>query len=147
MPAQPADDFAAFEGSEQMFFGLRDPYGMMRSELENALREQVADTVVASIAITDKPKFLTLGRRADDGDKAIVTHFGICARAKVAVLFDEQRKGELLEATLTYLFGHVDKPGSVTCRTHFDLHDDADRHFDDEVFKRRFMTFRGTGQA
>jgi hypothetical protein len=147
MPAGPNDDFSAFEGSEQMFFGLRDPYGTIRAEIENALREQVPDTELASVAIIDKPKFLTLGRRSEDGQHAIVTHFGFCARAKLAVLFDQQRKGELIEATLTYLFGNVDVAGSQTCRTHFDLHEDADRHFDDEVFKRRFMTFRGTGQA
>ena len=147
MPAQPEDDFSAFAGSEQMFFGLRDPFGMIRAEIENALREQVPDTVLASLAISGKPKFLTLGRRNDDGRHAVVTHFGFCARAKLAVLFDQGRKGELIEATLTYLFGNVDVPGSQTCRTHFDLHEDADRHFDDEVFKRRFMTFRGTGRA
>lgn len=147
MPARPEDDFSAFAGSEQMFFGLRDPFGMMRSEVESALREQVPDTEVASIAIIDQPKFLTLGRKTDDGQSAIVTHFGVCARAKLAVLFDQQRKGELIEATLTYLFGNVDVPGSQTCRTHFDLHADADRHFEDEVFKRRFLTFRDVGRA
>lgn len=147
MPAGPNDDFSAFDGQEQMFFGLRDPYGTIRAEIENALREQVPDTELASVAIIDKPKFLTLGRRSEDGQHAVVTHFGFCARAKLAVLFDERRKGELIEATLTYLFGNVDVAGSQTCRTHFDLHEDADRHFDDEIFKRRFMTFRGTGQA
>lgn len=147
MPARPEDDFSAFQGSEQMFFGLRDPYGLIRGEIESTLREQVPDTLVASIAITEKPKFLTLGRRGDDDQLAIVTHFGFCARAKLAVLFDEQRKGELIEATLTFLFGNVDVPGSQTFRRYLDLHAEADGHFDDEVFKRRFMSFRGSAQA
>jgi hypothetical protein len=147
MPAHPQDDFSAFEGSEHMFFGLRDPFGMIRTEIENALREQVPDTVLASVSISGKPKFLTLGRKSEDGQHAVVTHFGFCARARLAVLFDEGRKGELIEATLTYMFGNVDVAGSQTCRTHFDLHEDADRHYDDEVFKRRFMTFRGIGRT
>lgn len=147
MPARDEDDFSAFVGSEQMFFGLRDPYGMIREELQRALREQIPDTEVVSIATLGEPKFLTLGRKGDGGEHMLVTHFAFAVRARVAVLFDERRKGELLEAALTFLFADVDVPGAQKVRTHFDLHQDADKNFSDELFKQRFMSFRGQGQA
>jgi hypothetical protein len=144
MPAGPDDDFSPFAGSEHMFFGLRDPFGLIRSEVEGALREQVPDTRVVSIAMQGKPKFLTLGRKTDDDKQVVVTHFAFCLRARLAVLFDEQRKGEVIEATLSFLFGNVDRAGAERFRRHFDLHGDADAHFDDEKLKERFLAFRSS---
>src|SRR5689334_12077589 len=100
MPASPDDDFTPFAGSEHMFFGLRDPFGLIREEVEEGLREQVPDTEVVSIATLEKPKFLTLGRKTDDENRVVVTHFAFCLRARLTVLFDERRKGEVIEATL-----------------------------------------------
>lgn len=143
MPASPDDDFSPFEGSEHMFFGLRDPFGLIRSEVEDGLREQIPDTEVISIATLEKPKFLTLGRKTEDDEgKVIVTHFAFCLRARLTVLFDERRKGEVIEATLTFLFGNVDQPGKQRFRRLFDMHDDANAQFDDEKLKQRFLAFR-----
>ncbi len=144
MPAGPNDDFTAFEGSEHMFFGLRDPFGLIRSEVEDALCEQVKDTRVVSIATLEAPKFLTLGRKTEDASSVVVTHFAFCLRARIAVLFDDERKGELIEATLSFLFGNVDRPGEERFRRHFDLHADASTHFDDEQLKQRFLAFRAS---
>lgn len=141
MPASPDDDFSAFQGQEHMFFGLRDPLGMIRSEVEDALREQIADTEVLSIQTSGEPKFLTLGRKSDDGQTMVVTHFGFAVRAKLTVLFDERRKGEVLESLLTFLFGDVDT-NRRRFRRFFDLHEEAERCFDDAVFKQRFLAFR-----
>jgi hypothetical protein len=142
MPASPDDDFSAFAGHEHMFFGLRDPFGLIREEVEAALREQVPDTDVVSIATLEQPKFLTLGRKADDETQMIVTHFAFCLRARVSVLFDARRKGEVIEATLTFLFGNVDSPGKQRFRRHFDVHAQAEAEFDDARFKQRFLAFR-----
>lgn len=141
MPAGPDDDFSPFAGSEHLFFGLRDPFGLIREEIEQGLREQVSDTELLSIATLEKPKFLTLGRKTDD-EQVIVTHFAFCLRARLTVLFDERRKGEVLEAALTFLFGNVDQPGKQRFRRHFDMHAAADQHFDDAELKRRFLAFR-----
>ncbi|MDF3067919.1 MAG: hypothetical protein K0R38_3520 [Polyangiaceae bacterium] len=140
MPASPDDDFCAFEGREHMFFGLRDPFGLIRSEVEDALRAQIADTEVLSIATLGEPKFLTLGRKAED-EKVIVTHFGFAVRAKLTVLFDERRKGELIDALLTFLFGDVDT-NEKRYRRFIDVHEEAERGFDDAAFKERFLAFR-----
>src|SRR5687767_2460431 len=98
MPASPEDDFSAFQGQEHMLFGLRDPFGLIRSEVEEGLRQQVPDTVVVSIETRGEPKFLTLGRKVDDGAQLVVTHFAFAVRARLTVLFDEQRRGEVIEA-------------------------------------------------
>lgn len=141
MPAGPDDDFSPFAGSEHLFFGLRDPFGLIRQEVEEGLRQQVADTEVLSIATLQPPKFLTLGRKSDD-EQLVVTHFAFCLRARLTVLFDERRKGEVIEAALTFLFGNVDQPGKERYRRHFDMHAEADAQFDDARFKQRFLAFR-----
>ncbi len=141
MPASPDDDFSAFQGHEHMFFGLRDPFGLVRSEVEEGLRQQIPDTEVLSIATLGEPKFLTLGRKLNDGEQMEVTHFAFAVRAKLTVLFDERRKGEVIEALLTFLFGDVDT-SEKRYRRFFDVHDEAERCFDDAVFKERFLAFR-----
>lgn len=140
MPARVEDDFSAFSGREQMFFGLRDPYGLIRSEIEDSLREQIADTVVSSITTRGEPKFLTLGRQGDD-QQVVVTHFAFCVRAQLTVRFDAGRKGERIEATLTFLFGGLDR-SAQRYRRHLDMHAEAESGFDDALFKQRFLAFR-----
>ena len=125
-----------------LLFGLRDPFGLIRDEVESGLREQVPDTDVVSIAVLGPPKFLTLGRKAEDGAQLIVTHFAFCLRARLSVLFAEGRKGEVIEATLTFLFANVDAPGKQRFRRHFDVHGEAENGFDDARFKQRFLAFR-----
>jgi hypothetical protein len=142
MPARPDDDFSAFQGNEHLFFNLRDPFGLIRDEIESALRGQVPDTEVLSIVVQQPPKFLTLGRKASDSEPMVVTHFAFCLRARVTVLFEDSRKGELLETTLSCLFGNVDEPGQQVFRSRLDLHEDADRQFDADCFRQRFLAFR-----
>lgn len=125
-----------------MFFRLKDPFGMIREEVESVLRAQIPDTEVVSIATFGQPKFLTLGRKDGDGSLAVVTHFGFCVRAKLSVLFDQLRKGEVIESAITFLFANVDQPGAEKCRTFLDMHAEAEAMFDDEVFKQRFLAFR-----
>lgn len=142
MAADPRDDFSGFAGREHMFFGLADPYGMIREELENGLRKQVADTVVESIVMQGEPLFLTLGRKTEVENEVIVAHFAFCLRATVTVGFDAGRRRETMPMALTFMFGRVDQHGQEQSRTHFDLHADADRGYDEGEFQRRFMAFR-----
>jgi hypothetical protein len=148
MPASDEDDFSAFAGREQMFFGLRDPYGLIRGEVEQALREQVPDAEVIAITTQAEPKFLTLGKQGEPDPALVVTHFAFCFRASLTVLFDAGRKGEVLHATLTFMFADVNVRGRERVRTHFDLHAEAERSYlDEELFKRRFLAFRGLSTA
>jgi hypothetical protein len=142
MVADPRDDFTAFAGNEHMFFGLVDPFLMVRSEVENSLKAQVADTVVDAIAVHGTPKFLTLGRKIEDGKQMVVTYFGTCFSARINVRYDAGRKREELGATFTLLLGRVDEPGKQVARTFLDVHADAARGFTDESFQARFMKFR-----
>ena len=143
MAADPRDDFSAFAGAEHMFFQLRDPYRMIREEVVATLRRQVSDTEVTAIACGDHPKFLTLGRKTDDGSKVIVTHFGFCVRARIALTYDAGAQREELLAALTFLFGGVDEPGHETQRVFLDVHGDAEPAYTDEGFQARFVAFRG----
>lgn len=142
MPADPRDDFGAFTGTEHMMFGLSDPFGMIRQETEQGLRHQVPDTILERIATQGEPKFLTLGKKTDDGSHIVVSHFGFCVRARLSVSFARGTQREEIESLLTFLFGNVDQPGAERCRTHFDLHGDAERNFTDEAFRARFIAFR-----
>lgn len=138
-----ADDWSAFAGNEHMFFGLADPYGLIREELERGLRQQVADTVVESIVTHGTPKYLTIGKRLTEGSsKVVVAHFAFCVAATVSLHYAGGQKRETLPVALTFAFGRVDEPGRQTSRSWFDLHDDAARAFDDEVLKERFLAFR-----
>jgi hypothetical protein len=142
VPQDEADDFRAFTGSEHMFFGLQDPFGMIREETEDGLRRQVADTVLERIETFGKPKFFTLGRKTGDPSTVIVAHFAFAVRARLSVSSAAGTAREVLDAALTFLFGNVDVPGSQVCRTYFDFHDDADSAFEDEIFRDRFLEFR-----
>jgi hypothetical protein len=142
MPADPRDDFSAFAGAEHMLFQLRDPYRMIRHEVEAILRRQVSDTEVTAIACGEHPKFLTLGRKTEDGAKVIVSHFGFCVRARIALTYDAGAEREELAASLTFLFGRVDEPGRETQRVFLDVHGDAEQAYTDEGFQARFVAFR-----
>ncbi|HSS02808.1 MAG TPA: hypothetical protein VLM79_37360 [Kofleriaceae bacterium] len=142
MAADPRDDFSAFAGAEHMLFQLRDPYRMIREEVEAALRGQVSDTEVTAIACGEHPKFLTLGRKTDDGTRVIVSHFGFCVRAQIALTYDAGARREELAAALTFLFGRIDEPGRETQRVFLDVHGDAEQAYTDEGFQARFVAFR-----
>jgi hypothetical protein len=134
------DDFTVFADSEHMFFGIDDPYGFVRAQIEAALRAQVADTEVVRIRAHGAPRFLTLGRRVDEGSAMVVTHFGICVRTDVSVAFGGQR--EVLPGTFTVLFGRVDEPGERVQQVFFDLHGDAEIAYGEDTFRERFLAFR-----
>ncbi len=138
----PADDFSAFAGNEHMFYGVKKPFEFIRRETEAALRRQVEDTVLDAIETFDTPKFLTLGRQLDGGKQILVTHFGCCVRARLFVTYGGGTQHELIEATLTFLFGDVDQRGSERSRFHADLHGEAAQRFNDQAFKERFLAFR-----
>jgi hypothetical protein len=142
MPADPRDDFRVFAGNEHMFFTLRDPYRMIRDEIEASLRRQVSDTEIISIACTDPPKFLTLGKKIGDGTRVAVSFFAFCVRTRIALTYDAGQQRDELSATLSFLFGRIDEPGRETSRIHVDVQADAERAFTDEVFQERFAAFR-----
>jgi hypothetical protein len=147
VPADPRDDFGVFESLEHMFFGLVDPYGAIRREIEDQLRAQVPETVVERIVAHDEPRWRTIARRSPDGarrrdddpNRMIVTYWGVCFRARIAVSMGYTR--EDLAATVTFLFGRWDTT-EQRVRTFFDLHGDAETGYDDAVFERRFLAFR-----
>jgi len=143
MPADPRDRFEAFAGKEHMFFGLADPFAFIRGKIENALARQVADTVVDAIVTEGEPKFLTLGRNVEDGKQLLVTWFGCCVRAKIFVSYDANQKHELMPAAITCLFGRWDEgEDRRLAQFHVDVHDGAERAYDDGFFKNRLMEFR-----
>ncbi len=138
----PDDDYGALVGKEHMFYGLKAPFEMIREETEAGLRQQVSDSVLDAIKVRDEPKFLTLGRKIDDGSKIVVTHYGVCVRATLHATYSGGTRHEAIDAVLTFMFGNVDRRGAERCRTFFDLHKDAQRQFTDDVFKARFLAFR-----
>jgi hypothetical protein len=143
MPADPRDRFEAFAGNEHMFFGLAEPFTFIRGEIEKALAKQVADTIVDSIVTEGEPKFLTLGRNVEGGKQLLVTWFGCCVRAKIFVSYDANQKHELVHAAITSMFGRWDEGAERrVARFHLDVHDGAERAYDDGFFKNRFMQFR-----
>lgn len=142
MAADPRDDFRAFAEVEHMFYGLADPYRLIRSETEAGMRRQVSDTEIDSIVCAPGVKFLTLGRKIEDGARMIVTFFGFCVRTRIALRYAAGTEHDELDATLTFLFGRIDEPGAQVSTVHFDLHGDAERALDDTVFQQRFVAFR-----
>jgi hypothetical protein len=139
------DEFSGFAGSEHMFFGLAEPFQFIRRQVESSFREQVSDSIVRSIRMQGAPKFLTIARKTDDDETtAIVAHFAFCLRATVIVHSATSNLREEVKATLTFMFGHMDKPGIKTSRAHIDLHEEADAAYDDALFKKRFLSFRAS---
>jgi hypothetical protein len=94
--ADPRDDFRGFEGKEHMFFGLVDPFRIIRRDLEEGFAKQVQDTVVEAITMQGEPRFLTLGRRTSEDAMVIVTSFAFCLRAAVSVTYAGGERHETL---------------------------------------------------
>lgn len=142
MASSPTDDFGAFAGKEHMFFGLAEPYTLIRAELESGLRKQVPDSVLERIETHGEAKFLTLGRKTPDPSKVVVAHYGFSVLARLSVSYAAGAKREVIETAITFLFVNVDLPGEEKFRTHFDLHGDVARNFTDERFQEWFLSFR-----
>jgi|GEM_PF-3188046 len=141
MPADPRDRFAGLTGQEHIFEILDDPLAVVRREVEHGLREQIADTIVDAIVMEGEAKFLTVGERAGE-DAMTVQHVGFCLRTRLALRHETTDDREELDATLTFLFAHVDRPGQEQLRTYFDLQGDAASAFTDETFDARFELLR-----
>jgi hypothetical protein len=146
MRESAVDDFGAFAGVEHMFFGLQDPFEMIRQETEAVLRRQVADTVLERIETCGEPKFLTLAKETDDPSKVIVAHFAFSVLARLYVASAGGAHREVIDAALTFMFGNIDVPASSTCRAHFDLHGEAQLNFTHDRFEGRFLAFRSSLQ-
>lgn len=142
MAADPRDDFSVFAGSEHMFYGLADPYGMIRDLTQESLQRQVSDAAIEHIKCSGAPKWLTMGRKLDDGKRMIVTHFAFCVQARIAVTSRGGRDREEMDATMTFLLGKMDEPGKQVSSMYLDLHEDAQARFDDKVLQQRFAAFR-----
>ncbi|HEU0030760.1 MAG TPA: hypothetical protein VFQ53_09005 [Kofleriaceae bacterium] len=143
MPRDPRDDFAAFADAEHLFHGLDDPYGLIREEVERVLAAENPDTAVERIATTGAPRWRTAVHRVPGTDRLVVTAFGFCVRARIAVTIGYAH--EDIDAALTFLFAHIDDPSGAHCRTHFDLHAAAAAGDDDSVLDARFLAFRDAG--
>ena len=141
MAADPRDDFGIFAEHEHMFFGLADPYAMIREETEGMLRKQVDDASIQRIEAFAEPKWLTLGRKIDgEPGKVQVGHYGFCFRCFIDV--ESSGRDDRLDATLTFLFIDIDRKGQEKMRLSIDLFDDATTAFGDDVFQNRFLAFR-----
>ncbi|NVB38007.1 hypothetical protein G6O69_09200 [Pseudenhygromyxa sp. WMMC2535] len=142
--ADPRDDFSIFADSVHMFFNVSEPFVMLRAELEDMFRQQIASTKVLAITCEGEPKFLTLGRRLEheEGEKVVVTHYGVCFQCSVDVETDEHRE-EGLRCTMTLAIGELDRPGEERMQAWMDVHEDADAAFSEEVFRDKFLGFRG----
>lgn len=141
MPADPRDDFGIFEDHEHMFFGIGDPFAMIREETTNILQQQVPGTEIESIQCHGEPNWLTLGRKIpDDPQHIVLGHFAFCFRCKLSVA--APGGAEVLDATMTFMFGDMDKPGEQKMRVDMALHADAAAAITPDAFQQRFLEFR-----
>ena len=130
-----------------MFFGLSQPFEVIREELESCFVEQVPSSRLHSIVADGQPKFLTMGHRhEDDEEKVVVTHYGVCFQATIDVESEGHREPEL-RCTMTLCVGQLDQPGEERMQTWMHLHTDADAAFEEEAFKERFLDFRDATEA
>jgi hypothetical protein len=135
---EPRDDFRVLDEHQHMFFGLSDPYGLLRSVVSDGLREQVPDTEVVSIRAHGEPSWLTAGvRHPEAPTHLVVTRFGLAVRASIHARSDALGLDQVLEAGITLLFARVNERGREQSRSFLDLHADAERTL--ERFEARFL--------
>jgi hypothetical protein len=139
------DDFRVLDEHRHMFFGLSDPYGLLRSVVSDGLREQVQDTEVVSIRAHGEPSWLTAGvRHPEAPSQLVVTRFGLAVRASLHARSESLGLDQVLEAGITLLFARVNERGREQSRSFLDLHADAERTL--ERFESRFLA-HGREQA
>ena len=125
-----------------MFFGLDEPYAMIRAQIEETLRAQVAGTEVAAIRGLGEPLWVSLGRKLEaEPDKVQIGHFAFCFRC--ALDLGTPRGRERLQACVTFMFRDIDIEGGAQSRYFLDLGEDADKAFDKDILTHRFLEFRG----
>lgn len=141
--ADDRDDFSVFADSRHMFFGLDEPFAYIRSQIEGALLGQVQGSVVDAIRARE-PRFLTMGRKVDDGRSMVVTHSGCCFRADIAASWPagDERASAQLEGTFTMFFGGLDSEEDLSVRIFLDLGEDAEEGHSEARFQQRMLAFR-----
>jgi hypothetical protein len=134
------DDFRVFDGQEHMFFGIANPWGFIRYEIEEALRSSPPHFQVEQITAYDTPKFLTLCREADADGNATISHYGFSFKAKLKVSHPQVGTDVVMDMIMTCFFADIDQPKPRKVAI-FDLKN-TEGKFTDEIFTERFIQFR-----
>lgn len=115
------DDFTKLKQTEHMLNWFADePYAAIRSSVEDMLREQVADSRLASFSVLSEPQWLTGARPSDsDSTKAILVRSAVAFEFQLVV--ESQGQSHQLSGIFTWAAVHLDKPGQHKHRVWIDL--------------------------
>ena len=118
---QAVDDFAKLKETEHMLQWFADePYGAIRSSIEDMLKQQVAYSRLTELLVLSEPQWLTGARPSEaDSSKAILVRSGFAFEFGLSV--ESQGQSHQLSGVFTWAAVHLDQPGQQKHRVWIDL--------------------------
>jgi hypothetical protein len=115
------DDFAKLKETEHMLQWFADePYAAIRSNVEDMLKQQVADSHLTSFRVLSEPQWLTGARPSDtDSSKAILVRSAVAFEFGLSV--QSRGQSHQLAGVFTWAAVHLDQPGQHKHRVWIDL--------------------------
>lgn len=133
-----SDDFSGLDASRHMLpwvgLGEEDPYGELREHFEEALVAQDPGSVLEWVRLVGEPKFLTAGRRTDDGNM-ILQRAGLAFSFELSVVAGDLRRWPL--AGVATLVGARLGTPAPRFQFHFDVNEDLETMTKTERFACR----------
>lgn len=135
------DDFHALDESRHMlpWVGLDedDPYGELREHFEEALVSQDAGSVLEWVRLVGEPKWLTAGKKTDDGSM-VLQRAGLAVAFELSVVAGDLRRWPLA-GVATFLGVRLGTP-EARFQFLFDVNADLEEMSATEFFACRLAT-------
>lgn len=114
------DDFTKLKPTEHMLrWFAEEPYGAIRSSIEDMLKQQRADSRVTELRVLSDPQWLTGARPSDaDSSQAILVRSAVAFEFGLSV--QSQGQSHKLSGVFTWAAVHLDKPGQHQHRVWID---------------------------
>jgi len=115
------DDFAKLKKTEHMLQWFADePYGAIRSSIEDMLKQQVADSRLTELLVLSEPQWLTGARPSEaDSSKAILVRSALAFEFGLSV--ESRGQSHQLSGVFTWAAVHLDQPDRHKHRVWIDL--------------------------
>ncbi len=145
MESGSRDDWSVlFAGDHRLDVGARDLPAVVRAAVETSLAAQLGDVELRAVAAHGTPRFVTLGRRAEEDRAVRVVCTGFCVEARLTVSRAPAGAPDsaVVPSALTCFFGPAGDSARLAVRAHLDVFANARHGLREDTFRSRLEAFR-----